>query len=164
MWIQIDTEGRIVGISYDDPSEEDAKYWQETELTEEDFEHDFDDYILGKDGLVESPREGGAWWNSIQEKIRPLTSEEIFNLIVPYLISDFNAMNLIIPAHTAARMVDRYPEWESGKTYALLYRVQYQGKLYRCKLAHISRSSNPPSSSSTYWRLLSPTDTDDEEE
>ena len=164
MWIQTNAEGRIVGLSYEPPSEEDAKYWEETDMTDDSFEHAFDDYIVQKDGsLKESPREGGIWWHEINDPLQPLSKEEIFDLVLPYLLPDFNAMNLIIPAHTAARMVDRYPEWEAGKTYAMLYRVQRGGKLYRCKLAHISKDTNAPDKSSAHWRLLTPQDEDDDE-
>lgn len=163
MWIQTDGEGRILGLSFEAPEPENAHLWQETDLTEDSFEHNFDDYILQGDGTLRpDPREGGNWWREIQEQVRPLTPGEIFDLVLPYLLPDLNAMNLIIPAHTAARMVDRYPEWKEGKAYALLYRVQHEGRLYRCKLAHISKSSNAPSENSAYWRPLSPTGTDDE--
>lgn len=96
-----------------------------------------------------------------RERTRQLNAEELFDLIMPYLIPDLNVCNLIIPASKAARLVDRYPEWETGKTYALLYRVQHNGKLWRCKLANLSRASNEPSEGSAYWRLLT-VDSEDE--
>lgn len=165
MWIQVDEDGRILGLSFEEPEPENAHLWQQSDLTKDSFEHNFDDYILKKDGTLEaSPREGGNWWREIQEQVRPLTAEEIWSIVLPYLVPDFNAMNLLIPGHTAARMVDKYPKWEAGKTYALLYRVQHEGRLYRCRLANISKASNAPDKSDTHWRLLSPTDTDDDEE
>ena len=74
------------------------------------------------------------------ERTRPLTTEEVTRLLISQQIN-----TLDVDDNTALRMVDFYPAWTAGQAYTDTYKVQYGGKLWRCRQAHTSQAGQEPS-------------------
>lgn len=74
------------------------------------------------------------------ERTRPLTESEVTRLLISQQIN-----TLSVDDTTALRMLEFYPEWESGQAYTETYKVQYSGKLWRCRQAHTSQAGQEPS-------------------
>ena len=83
---------------------------------------------------------------SIDERSRPMTVEEVTAMLIPMQI---NALN--VDDNTALRMVEFYPEWSAGQDYTAGYKVQYGGKLWRCLQAHTSQDGWEPDSAPSLW-------------
>lgn len=75
-----------------------------------------------------------------QERTRPLTAEEVTRLLIAQQIN-----TLTVDDNTALRMVEFYPAWTAGQAYTETYKVQYSGKLWRCRQAHTSQAGQEPS-------------------
>ena len=73
------------------------------------------------------------------EKHRPLTESEVSRMLITAQIN-----TLAVDDQTALRMMEYYPEWESGQHYANGYKVQYQGKLYKVITEHTSQADWTP--------------------
>ena len=74
------------------------------------------------------------------ESHKPITVNEVLAMLIPQQIN-----TLTVDDQTALRMVEFYPAWESGKEYAVGYKVQHGGKLWRCLQAHTSQDGWEPS-------------------
>lgn len=74
------------------------------------------------------------------ERTRPLTVEEVTRLLISQQIN-----TLDVDDTTALRMVEFYPAWTAGQAYTETYKVQYSGKLWRCRQAHTSQAGWEPS-------------------
>lgn len=74
-----------------------------------------------------------------QERKRPLTLEEVNTMLIKAQIN-----TLAVDDQTAIRMIDYYPEWETGKDYPVGYKVTYQGDLYKVIQAHTSQETWTP--------------------
>lgn len=74
------------------------------------------------------------------ERTRPLTAEEVTRLLIKQQIN-----SLDVDDSTALRMVEFYPAWTAGQAYTETYKVQYSGKLWRCRQAHTSQAGWEPS-------------------
>ena len=83
---------------------------------------------------------------SIEERSRPMTVEEVTAMLIPMQI---NALN--VDDNTALRMVEFYPEWSAGQAYTACYKVQHGGKLWRCVQAHTSQSGWEPENAPALW-------------
>ena len=83
---------------------------------------------------------------SIEERSRPMTVEEVTAMLIPMQI---NALN--VDDNTALRMVEFYPEWSAGQAYTAYYKVQHGGKLWRCVQAHTSQSGWEPENAPALW-------------
>ena len=89
------------------------------------------------------------------ERTRPLTAEEVTALLIKQQIN-----SLTVDDSTALRMVEFYPEWESGQAYSTGYKVQRSGKLWRCLQAHTSQDGWEPDSAPSLWaKVLIPDET-----
>lgn len=83
---------------------------------------------------------------SIEERSRPMTVEEVTAMLIPMQI---NA--LTVDDNTALRMVEYYPEWTTDTDYATGFKVQYGGKLYKCLTAHASQADWTPDAAPSLW-------------
>lgn len=83
---------------------------------------------------------------SIEERSRPMTVEEVTAMLIPMQI---NALN--VDDNTALRMVEFYPEWATDTAYSAGYKVQYGGTLYKCLQAHTAQADWTPDASPSLW-------------
>lgn len=85
------------------------------------------------------------------ERTRPLTAEEVTRLLIAKQI---NTMD--VDDQTALRMTEFYPEWANGQDYTAGYKVQYSGKLWRCKdPGHTSQAGWEPSiNTASLWEEI----------
>ena len=81
-----------------------------------------------------------------EEKSRPLTAEEVTAMLIKQQIN-----TLSVDDNTALRMLEFYPEWESGQEYSTVYKVQRSGKLWRCVQAHTSQTGWEPENAPALW-------------
>lgn len=87
------------------------------------------------------------------ERIRPMTTEEVTAMLIKQQI---NALE--VDDTTALRMVEFYPEWVAGQAYTAGYKVQYGGKLWRCRQAHTSQSGwEPSNATASLWERINET-------
>lgn len=92
---------------------------------------------------------------SIVERSRPMTVEEVTAMLIPMQIN-----TLAVDDNTALRMKSFYPEWASGVSYALGFKVQYGGKLWRCIQAHTAITGWEPSiATASLWETVNETHT-----
>lgn len=84
-----------------------------------------------------------------QEKHRPLTESEVSRMLIAAQVN-----TIPVDDQTALRMMEFYPEWESGKEYTAGYKVQYGGQLYKVIAAHTSQADwTPEAVASLYTRI-----------
>ena len=84
------------------------------------------------------------------ERTRPLTAAEVSALLIKQQIN-----TLTVDNNTALRMVEFYPEWESGQDYTAGYKAQHGGKLWRCIQAHTSQAGWEPSiHTASLWECI----------
>lgn len=85
------------------------------------------------------------------ERTRPLTESEVSRLLIAKQIN-----TLEVDDTTALRMVEFYPEWAAGQAYAAGYKVQHNGKLWRCKdPGHTSQAGWEPSiNTASLWEEI----------
>ena len=76
----------------------------------------------------------------VYERTRPLTEIEVTRLLIAQQIN-----TLDVDDNTALRMLEFYPAWTAGQAYNETYKVQYSGKLWRCRQAHTSQAGQEPS-------------------
>lgn len=77
----------------------------------------------------------------VAERTRPMTESEVSRLLIAQQIN-----TLSVDDNTALRMKDFYPVWAKNTAYAAGYKVQYNGKLWRCKdPGHTSQAGWEPS-------------------
>ena len=81
-----------------------------------------------------------------QERTRPLTEQEVSRLIIAQQIN-----NLTVDDNTALRMLEFYPEWASDTDYAVGFKVQRSGKLWRCVQALASQTGWEPENTPALW-------------
>ena len=82
----------------------------------------------------------------IEEKYRPLTESEVSRMLIAQQIN-----TLTVDDNTALRMVEFYPEWAENAEYTIGYKVQRNGKLWRCRQAHTSQAGWEPENAASLW-------------
>ena len=80
------------------------------------------------------------------ERTRPLTAEEVTAMLIRQQIN-----TLTVDDNTALRMLEFYPEWASDTDYTVGYKVQRNGKLWRCLQAHTSQIGWEPENAASLW-------------
>ena len=91
----------------------------------------------------------------ISERTRPLTAEEVTAMLIRQQINV-----LTVDDTTALRMTEFYPEWASDTDYTAGYKVQRDGKLWRCLQAHTSQTGWEPENAPSLWaKVLIPDET-----
>ncbi|HCG67186.1 MAG TPA: hypothetical protein DEW22_00665 [Clostridiales bacterium] len=86
------------------------------------------------------------------EKKRPLTEAEVSRMIISQQIN-----TLEVDDATAYRMLEFYPEWQSGQSYPVGYKLLYGGKLYRVIQAHTSQDDWTPDASASLFERIDET-------
>ena len=80
------------------------------------------------------------------ERTRPLTESEVSRMLIAQQIN-----TLTVDDNTALRMVKFYPEWATDTAYPAGYKVQHNGKLWRCIQAHTSQAGWEPENAASLW-------------
>lgn len=75
----------------------------------------------------------------IEQRKRPLTESEVSRMLITEQIN-----TIAVDDQTALRMTEFYPTWAVGVSYAVGYRLQHNGKLYRVRTAHTSQADWSP--------------------
>ncbi len=88
----------------------------------------------------------------MEEKSRPLTADEVSALLIKEQIN-----TLTVDDNTALRMLSFYPEWAEGRDYAVGYKVQKDGKLWRVIQAHTSQAGWEPENTASLWEQINET-------
>ena len=83
------------------------------------------------------------------ERTRPLTMEEVSRMIITQQIN-----GLTVDDSTALRMREFYPAWEAGIAYTAGYKLQRNGKLWRCLQAHTSQEGWEPENVPALWEEI----------
>lgn len=83
------------------------------------------------------------------ERTRPMTESEVSRLIIAQQIN-----SLTVDDNTALRMVEFYPEWTTGTDYAVGFKVQYGGKLYKCLQDHAAQADWTPDAAPSLWTQI----------
>ena len=76
----------------------------------------------------------------------PLTESEVSRMLIAQQIN-----TLTVDDNTALRMVAFYPEWADNAEYTIGYKVQRNGKLWRCIQAHTSQTGWEPENAASLW-------------
>ena len=80
------------------------------------------------------------------ERTRPFTESEVSRMLITQQIN-----TLTVDDNTALRMVEFYPEWAENAEYTIGYKVQRNGKLWRCRQAHTSQTGWEPENAASLW-------------
>lgn len=88
----------------------------------------------------------------LEQRTRPLTAEEVSAMLIPQQIN-----TLTVDDNTALRMLSFYPEWTEGMEYAVGYKVQKDGKLWRVLQAHTSQAGWGPENAASLWEQINET-------
>ena len=83
------------------------------------------------------------------ERHRPLTESEVSRLLIAQQIN-----TLTVDDNTALRMAEFYPEWASDTDYAVGFKAQHNGRLWRCRQAHTSQEGWEPENVPALWEEL----------
>ena len=83
------------------------------------------------------------------ESHKPITVNEVLAMLIPQQIN-----TLTVDDQTALRMVEFYPSWASDTAYPAVYKVQYGGKLWRCRQAHTSQEGWEPENFPALWEEI----------
>ncbi len=86
------------------------------------------------------------------EANRPLTEAEVSRMLITQQVN-----SLAVDDKTALRMKEFYPEWESGVSYAVGFKVQRNGKLWRVVQAHTSQDGWEPENAASLWEIINET-------
>ena len=102
-------------------------------------------------GFEKSMQEQAARADAMEKK-RPLTQEEVSRMLIAQQIN-----TLSVDDATAYRMREFYPEWKSGMTLTVGYKLQYGGKLYRVIQAHTSQDDWTPDAVASLFERIDET-------
>jgi hypothetical protein len=89
---------------------------------------------------------------AIAEKSRPLTEAEVSRMLIAQQIN-----TLAVDDNTALRMREFYPEWAEDTAYAVGFKVQRKGKLWRVRQAHTSTVTWEPENTMSLWEQINET-------
>ena len=94
---------------------------------------------------IEAMQEAQAAYEAY-ERTRPLTESEVSRMLIAQQIN-----TLTVADNTALRMVAFYPDWVDNAEYTAEYKVQRNGKLWRCRQAHTSQTGWEPENAASLW-------------
>lgn len=86
---------------------------------------------------------------ALYERTRSLDISEVLALLIPAQIN-----TVAVDDNTALRMMGYYPEWASGADYSVGYKVQHDGKLWRCRQAHSAIVGWEPENAASLWEQI----------
>ena len=93
------------------------------------------------------------------ERTRPLTTDDVLAKIIPQTIN-----SVAVDDNTALRMTAYYPEWAPGVAYAVGFKVQRNGKLWKVVQAHTSQVGWEPENAASLWTQICETHDGTEED
>lgn len=85
----------------------------------------------------------------LRERSRPLDLSEVLELVLPGVINTAR-----VDDNTALRMRSYYPEWQSGADYTVGYKVQFEGRLWKCRQAHSAIIGWEPGNVASLWEQV----------
>lgn len=89
----------------------------------------------------------------IYENSRPFTLEEVSRMVITQQVN-----TLTVDDNTALRMMEFYPNWATDTAYSVGFKVQYDGKLWRCLSAHTSNATwYPSTATASLWEQINET-------
>jgi hypothetical protein len=88
----------------------------------------------------------------LTEKSRPFTAEEVNRMLIVQQIN-----TLEVDDNTALRMVEFYPQWAESTAYTAGYKVQWDGKLWRCIQGHTAIAGWEPENTASLWEQINET-------
>lgn len=86
---------------------------------------------------------------ALRERSRSLSESEVLALLIPAQIN-----TIAVDDNTALRMRTYYPQWASGADYSVGYKVQFDGKLWRCRQAHSAIVGWEPPNVASLWEQV----------
>lgn len=86
------------------------------------------------------------------ERRRPLSESEVSRMLITAQIN-----TLTVDDQTALRMWEYYPAWAVGQEYAVGYKVQFGGKLYKVITEHTSQADWTPDTAVTLFERIDET-------
>lgn len=86
---------------------------------------------------------------ALRERSRSLSESEVLALLIPAQIN-----TIAVDDNTALRMRTYYPEWQSGADYSVGYKVQFDGRLWRCRQAHSAIVGWEPPNVASLWEQV----------
>ena len=87
---------------------------------------------------------------TVKRDMSPLSQTTVSKMLIEQQIN-----TLAVDDNTALRMKSFYPKWESGVSYAVGYKVQHGGKLWRCIQAHTAMTGWEPSmATASLWETV----------
>lgn len=89
---------------------------------------------------------------TIAENRRPLTESEVSRMLITQQIN-----TLAVDDNTALRMREFYPEWGENTAYAVGFKVQRNGKLWRARQTHTSIVTWEPENAPSLWEQINET-------
>jgi hypothetical protein len=89
---------------------------------------------------------------TIAENSRPITEAEVSRMLITQQIN-----TLAVDDNTALRMREFYPEWAENTDYAVGFKVQRNGKLWRVRQAHTSIVTWEPENAPSLWEVINET-------
>lgn len=87
--------------------------------------------------------------DELRERTRPLSESDVLAMIIPGVINTVQ-----VDDSTALRMTTYYPEWASGVSYAVGFKVQRNGKLWKVVQAHTSQVTWEPENAASLWTQI----------
>ena len=89
---------------------------------------------------------------TVKRDMRPLSQNDISKKLIEQQIN-----TLAVDDNTALRMRSFYPEWAEKTAYAVGYKVQRNGKLWRVLQAHTSQDGWQPENAASLWEQVNET-------
>lgn len=86
---------------------------------------------------------------AILEQRKPLTEQEVSRMLLAQQVN-----TLAVDDNTALRMKDFYPVWTAGESYAVGYKVQKDGRLWKAVQAHTAQAGWEPENAASLWTEL----------
>lgn len=86
---------------------------------------------------------------ALRERTRSLDLSEVLALLIPGVINTAQ-----VDDNTALRMRSYYPQWQADTEYSVGYKVQFDGKLWRCRQAHSAITDWEPSNVASLWEQV----------
>lgn len=83
------------------------------------------------------------------ERTRSLTATEVSRMLLTQQIN-----TLVVDDNTALRMLEFYPEWREGVSYAVGFKVRRGDKLWRVRQAHTSQVGWEPEMVASLWEQI----------
>ena len=90
-------------------------------------------------------------WTVLPDR-RPMSQTEVSKRIIAQQIN-----TLEVDDNTAIRMRSFYPEWAENTDYAVGYKVQRNGKLWRVRQAHTAQVTWEPENAPSLWEVINET-------